>query len=212
MTRTAILMAALGALIAPAVLAEGPAPASLTVISPIFSQLVAFSMPSAFVATSENSNGPNYFREAVLKGETAERWTQMITVTGAKGLAGNPKITPETFAGSIVGGFKSACPDSFAAGGFGPTRFGDQEAFVAVAGCGRVEQAPDRHSEIALVIAVKGSADYYTFQWAERTAATAKPVIEEAKWLERLRQLQPIRLCPIVRGERAPYPSCVGKN
>jgi hypothetical protein len=205
-------MAALGVLIAPAASAEGPAPVSFTVISPIFSQLVAFSMPLAFVAVSENSNGPNYFREAVLKGETAERWTQMITVTGAKGLAGNIGVSPGSFAGSIADGFKSACPDSFAAKEFGPTRFGEQEAFVAVASCGRVEQASDHHSETALVIAVKGSADYYTFQWAERGPATAKPVIDEAKWLDRLHQLQPIRLCPVVQGERAPYPSCVGNN
>jgi hypothetical protein len=27
-----------------------------------------------------------------------------------------------------------------------------------------------------------------------------------------LRQLQPIRLCPIVPGEAAPYPSCVSKG
>jgi hypothetical protein len=212
MTRTAILAAALGALIGPAASAEGPAPVSFTVISPIFGQLVAFSLPSAFVAVSENSNGPNYFREAVLKGETAERWTEMITVTGAKGLAGNGRVSPESFAGSITDGFKSACPDSFAAKEFGPTRFGDQEAFVAVASCGRVEQAPVPRSETALVIAVKGSADYYTFQWAERGPAASRPVIDEAKWLERVRQLQPIRLCPIVPGERAPYPSCIGNN
>ena len=205
-------VAVLGTLIASAAAAEAPPPADFTVISPIFGQLVMFSIPSTFIAIGENTNGGNYIREAVLKGETAERWTQMITITGAKGLAGNPNISPEAFAGSIVGGFKTACPDSFVAKGFGPTRFGDQEAFVAVASCGRVEQAPDKHSETALVIAVKGSTDYYTVQWAERTAAAAEPVIDETKWRERLHHLQPIRLCPIVQGERAPSPSCVGKN
>jgi hypothetical protein len=212
MTRAAAFIAALGALAASAALAEGAAPAAFKVISPIFGQLVTFSMPSAFVAVGENTNGPSYIREAILKGETAERWTQMITVTGAKGLAGNPKASPEGFAGSIVSGFKSACPDTFAAKGFGPARFGDQDAFVAVASCGRVESSPDKHSETALVVAVKGSADYYTLQWAERTPSAGKPVIDEAKWLDRLRQLQPIRFCPILPGEPAPYSSCVSKN
>ena len=114
MTRTAPLLAALGALVAASASAESPPPAAYTVISPIFSQLVVFAMPGNFAAIGENTNGPSYIREAVPKGETAERWTQMITVTGAKGLVGNPKVSPETFAGSIVGGFKSACPDSFA--------------------------------------------------------------------------------------------------
>jgi hypothetical protein len=212
MTRTALLLAALSTLIAAGAGAESPAPAAFTVISPVYGQFVMFSMPRNFAAIGENTNGPSYIREAVPKGETAERWTEMITVTGAKGLVGNPKVSPEAFAGSIVGGFKSACPDSFAAKALGPAKFGEHDAFVAVTGCGRVEQAPDKHSETALVIAVKGSADYYTLQWAERTPSTAKPAIDDAKWLERLRLLQPIRFCEIVAGERAPYPSCVGKN
>jgi hypothetical protein len=210
MAKAGVFLAALGVMVASAASAEGPP--AFKVISPIFSQLVTFSMPQAFVVVGENTNGPSYIREAVLKGETASRWTQMITITGAKGLVANPKLTPEAFAASIAGGFKSACPDTFVAKGVGPATFGDQDAYVALASCGSVEAAPDQHSETALVVAVKGSADYYTLQWAERTPASGKPVIDEAKWLERLRQLQPIRLCPIVPGEAAPYPSCVSNG
>jgi hypothetical protein len=210
MTRMSISLAIVAAMLGSVASAEGPP--AFKVISPIFGQLVTFSMPQAFVVIGENTNGPSYLREAVLKGETADRWTQMITVTGAKGLVANPKITPEAFAASIAGGFKSACPDTFAAKGIGAIKFGDQDGYVAIASCGSVVSAPDKHSETALVIAVKGNADYYTLQWAERTPASGKPVIDEAKWQERLRQLQPIRLCPIVPGEAAPYPSCVSKS
>jgi hypothetical protein len=35
-----------------------------------------------------------------------------------------------------------------------------------------------------------------------------KTAIDEAKWLNRLRQLHPIHFCPIVPVEAAPYPSC----
>ncbi len=212
MTRTRIYLVAVGAMLGSAALAESPAPTPFTVISPVFGQLVSFSMPSTFVVVGENTNGPSYIREAVLKGETAGRWTQMITVTGAKGLVANPKMSPEVFAASIAGGFKSACPDTFVAKGLGPAKLGDQEGYAAVASCGSVVSSPDKHSETALIVAVKGSADYYTLQWAERTPASGKPVIDEAKWQDRLRQLQPVRLCPIVPGERAPYPSCVSKG
>ena len=210
MTIGKALMAALGVLFA--LSADAQAPATFTVISPVFGQLVAFAMPSNFVVVSENAKGPNYIREAVLKGETVERWTQMITLTAVKGLASNPKVSPESFAGSIAGGFKTACPDSFTATGFGAAKFGEQDAYVAVASCGRVESSADKHSETALVVSVKGSVDYYTLQWAERGPAAGKSAIDEAKWQARLRQLQPIRLCPILPGERAPYPSCVSKN
>jgi hypothetical protein len=212
MTTGKTLIAALGALLASAAAADAQAPATFTAISPVFGQLVAFSMPASFVVVSENANGANYIREAVLKGETVERWTEMITLTSVKGLAGNPKVSPESFAGSIAGGFKAACPDSFTAKGFGATKFGDQGAYVAVASCGRIESSADKHSETALVVSVKGSADYYTLQWAERGPAAGKSAVDEAKWQARLRQLQPIRLCPILSGERAPYPSCVAKD
>ena len=203
---------------APRTHAQAPAaktalPPSYTVISPIFGQLVRFSLPSTFVAAHEKVNGPSYIREAVLKGETAKAWTQMITVTGAKGAAGNPQVTPEDFALSIAAGFKRACPDTFAVKPFGAQKFGDQDGFVAVAGCGRVESSADKHGETALIIAVKGSADYYTIQWAERAPSSAdKPAIDEAKWQERLSKSKPIRFCPIVPGEAAPYPSCVNRN
>jgi hypothetical protein len=189
-------------------------PPSFTVISPIFGQLVRFSMPPAFAPASfEKTNGPSYIREAVLKGETVEAWTQMITVTGAKDTAANPQMTPQSFAVSMAAGFKKACPDTFAVKPFGAVKFGDQDGFAAVVGCGRIETTPDKHGETALIVAVKGSADYYTIQWAERAPSSAdKPAIDEAKWRDRLSKLQPIRFCPIVPGEAAPYPSCVGKK
>ena len=102
-----IAIAALTVLLvaAPKTHAQAPAakttlPPSYTVISPIFGQLVRFSMPSTFAPASfEKTNGPSYIREAVLKGETVSAWTQMITVTGAKGIASNPQVTPEELCG-----------------------------------------------------------------------------------------------------------------
>lgn len=192
--------------------AQAQAPQSFRVISPIFGQLVSFAMPSHFSAVFENTKGGHYIREAVLKGETPERWTQMITVTGEKGVTLTPGASPEKFAGSIAGGFKSACPDSFAARSLGAMTFGRVEGFVAVIGCGRVDSGPTRHSETALLVTLKGTTDYYTIQWAERGAESDEPPVNDARWQTRLRALSPIELCPIVAGETAPYPSCVSKS
>ena len=193
-------------------LAEGPPPA-FTAISPIYSQLVVFSLPSNFKTVFENSNGKNYIREAALKDETTERWSQMITVTGAKGLAHDPAITPESFAASIAGGFKSACPENFTATVLGPAKYSGQEAFAAVASCGKVAASEDKHSETALIVAVKGTDDYYTIQWAERTPSSAENLtIDAGKWKARLDNLRPIRFCPIVPGETAPFRSCMNQQ
>jgi hypothetical protein len=191
--------------------AETPAaPASFTVISPVFGQLVRFSIPASFVTAHENTQDNFYIREAVPKGETVNQWTQMITVTGSQGMASVANFTPQKLAASIALGFKKACPESFVVKDLGETKFGDQEAYLAVAGCGKVNSSADAHSEMALIAAVKGASDAYTIQWAERTApAAATPLIDETIWRERLRELMPIRLCAIVPGEAAPYQSCL---
>ncbi|HEX9209387.1 MAG TPA: hypothetical protein VF901_02650 [Bradyrhizobium sp.] len=194
----------LGASLALISVAQAQAPQSFRVISPIFGQLATFSMPSNFAVVFENTTGGHYIREAVLKGETPERWTQMITVTGEKGLTSNPGASPEKFASSIAGGFKSACPDSFAARSFGTMTFGRFE--------GRVDSGPTPHSETALLITLKGTTDYYTIQWAERGPEADEPPVNDERWQARLRELSPIDLCPIVPGEAAPYPSCVNKS
>ena len=210
--RATTMLAALTASLLLASAAEAQAPQSFRVISPIFSQLVSFAMPSNFAAVFENTKAGHYIREAVLKGETPERWTQMITVTGEKGMTLTPGASPQNFAGIIAGGFKSACPDSFAARPLGETSFGRFDGFVAVIGCGRIDSGPTRHSETALLITLKGATDYYTIQWAERGPESDEPPVKDERWQARLSDLNPIVLCPIVAGEAAPYPSCVNKS
>ena len=190
--------------------AEGPAPASFTVISSVFGQLVRIAIPAGFVAIHENTEDTFYIREAVLKGETVNAWTQMITITGSKGMATAANFSPQKLTASVALGFKKACPESFAIKDLGETKFGDQDAYLAVASCGEVTSSSDRHGETALIVAVKGTSDAYTVQWAERTPrASPAPSINEVMWQGRLRELMPIRLCAIVPGEAAPYPSCL---
>src|SRR5665213_1014336 len=186
------------------------APASFTVISPVFGQLVRFSMPSTFIAASENTQDAFYIREAVPKGETVDTWTQMITITGSRGMAGIADFTPQKLTASIALGFKKACPESLKIKDLGATKFGERDAYMAVASCGKVDSSADGHSETALIVAVGGATDAYTIQWAERKPpASSAPDIDEATWRGRLRELMPIRLCAIVPGEAAPYPSCL---
>jgi hypothetical protein len=136
----------------------------------------------------------------------------MLTITGAKGLASNPNVSPQIFANKIAGGFKNACPASFSGAALGALKLGAHDAFGAVISCGVANPAGEPYSESMLLIVVKGQSDYYTIQWAERGAASKLPIkMDEAKWQDRLKQLAPIKLCPVVPGEAAPYPSCVEK-
>lgn len=186
---------------------------SVRTITPIFSQLVAFSFPKGFVPAFEDAKNGQYIHESVLAGESVKRWSQMVTITGAKGLASNPNVTPARLAGGIADGFKRACPDSYTATGLGAIKFGSHDGFVAVASCGVANPVGEPHSESMLLIVIKGESDYYTIQWAERGEASKTPIkLDSAKWVDRLKRLSPIKLCPVVPGEQAPYPSCANRT
>jgi hypothetical protein len=184
---------------------------SIQTVTPIFGQLVGFTLPAGFnPADFEKTEGNSYIRESVLKGETVDHWTQMITVTGIKGLASDPDASPRVLAESIAGGFHHACPETFAVNPLGDAKVAGYAGFVAVMRCGSISDGATTHSETAIVLTLKGTSDYYTVQWAERgPVATDELASENNTWLDRLRQLSPIRICPIVAGEGAPYPSCL---
>lgn len=183
---------------------------SVRTITRIFDQLLMFSFPKGFKPAFEDAKGGQYIQESVLDGESVKKWSQMVTITGAKGLASNPNVSPQIFANKIAGGFKNACPSSFSGTALGAFKLGTHDAFGAVVSCGVANPAGEPYSESMLLIVVKGQSDYYTIQWAERGAASKLPIkMDDAKWQGRLKQLAPFKLCPVVPGEAAPYPSCV---
>jgi hypothetical protein len=184
-----------------------------TTIAPVFGQLLRFSMPKNFAVAFENGKDNRYIREAVPKGESVDKWSQMITVTGAKGLAANAKVTPQLFASKMAEGYKTTCPSSFNGTNLGVNKVGNYDAFAGVLSCGSVGQSDQSFSESMLLLVIKGEKDYYTIQWAERAAASASPIKFDAeKWTRRSQILAPIKLCDIVPGEAAPYLSCLNSK
>jgi hypothetical protein len=185
---------------------------SVRVIAPIFSQLLASSLPQGFAPVSfEKTKGPIYTRESVLTGESVENWSQMVTNSGLKNLASKPDVTARTFLNSMAEAFRRACPFSFSTKGLNASSISGFDAAVAVISCGTSPGTAGKTSETALIAVIKGQADFYTVQWAERATPSHAPIpIDLKKWTDRFKALGPIRLCPIVPGEKAPYPSCVG--
>lgn len=184
---------------------------SVKSIAPIFSQLLMTSLPKGFKTVFEKTRGAQYIRESVLDGENENKWTQMITITGAKDLASNPNLSPKKFVENMAGGFKRACPDSFSASGISEGKISGYDGYIAIVSCGTSPTTAGQTSESAIIAAIKGERDYYTVQWAERAAPSKTPIaIDTAKWTDKFKKLAPIKLCPIVPGEKAPYPSCAG--
>lgn len=184
-----------------------------TNISPVFHQLVAFTLPAHFHAVYERANGAFYIREHLPEGESLEKWTRMITLTAARDLAGNPNASPRLMVERMSAGFRRHCPESFSSVPLGPQTIDGFDGFEAIARCGHQQAGASVYSETAIMLAVKGASDYYTLQWAERDADTRGSVaIDNAYWTQQLDRLRPIRLCPITPGEAPPYASCVQKK
>ena len=198
---------------ASALAADGPRRAlgvGVRTVTPVFSQVLMLSLPGGFKQVLEESRTAQYVRAFVAERESFRKWSQKVTITGEKWLALNPSIAPQAIADRMAAGLRKACPPSFSGAVLGPMKVGTYDAFSAVIGCGIVDPDGDLFSETMLIVVIKGENDFYTVQWAERDNASVSPVeIDEAKWRERLGRLAPLALCPIVKGEGAPYSSCV---
>ncbi len=181
------------------VLAEGT-----IVVSPIYSQLVAFATPPGFVAGFENESKGFYILELVPKGESVEAWTQMITITGGKGQAAGLSVTDA--AGVLAEGYQGACPRSFTALKLpSPGIKGALATFAGYMGCGNA----GGQSEAMVFVVVQGTSEVYTLQWAEHgPAKDAAPDPDPSVWQPRADMLGLTRICDKVEGEGTPYPSC----
>lgn len=186
----------------------------MTTITPIFSQLLAFSLPAGFVIADEQHNDHVYLRESVLQGETVDDWSQMITVIGRSDLASNPQATPEAVAEMAGSIYAKACPGTLTVKDLGPTKLDGRDAYMAFFGCGTVTQgAGAPHTESMVVLALQGERDSYVIQWAQRgPASSTPPAFDRAHWMTSLNSLAPIKLCAIKPGEAEPYPSCIDRK
>lgn len=186
---------------------------SVADVSPIFGQVLRIQLPAGYNSVFEDTHGEHYIREHVPTGESVDSWSRMVTVTGFRDLASKPAVTPRSFASSIAAGFQRACQPSFSAQAIGEGQIDGADMFALVASCGISPTKNGNRSETALIVALKGSSDYYTIQWAERGAPSATPLaIDAAYWREKYQQLLPIKLCARVAGEATPYPSCLNKH
>ncbi|HYM43060.1 MAG TPA: hypothetical protein VET46_09895 [Steroidobacteraceae bacterium] len=192
---------------------SGPAQsatATATVV-PVFHQLVGFTLPAPFKVAFEETRKGFYTREHVPEGESVDEWTRMVRLTGTQGLAYNRDASPQAYLQALARGFQLHCPDTYVQLELGPQAGLLAPSFVTVASCGRVTSGGKAHSETAVMLAIKGTDDYYTLQWVERGRDSAHPLALDGRyWTSKLAQLGPVRLCPMVPGEAAPYPSCAG--
>lgn len=200
-----------------AAVAAIPAAAPVTTVprvsvTPIYEQLLRMSYPEGFDIVSEQNTAERYIRTAVPRGERADQWTQQLTVNGTQGAADNPAMTPEDFADRLSREFEKSCPASFSGKRLSNGNVNGYEQFVSISNCG-TSSASGGNSETRLLIVLKGTHDYYTIQWAERSVPSSTPTaIDIRKWLGRRQQISPIYLCDRNADQDAAHIDCAGET
>ncbi|MGL4604649.1 MAG: hypothetical protein ACRCU9_10940 [Iodobacter sp.] len=185
-------------------------PLQVTTAIPLFSQMLLFSYPKGFTLIHSERRSEIFFQQYVLDGESKNDWSQAVRITALKNMAADLTITPERVAASIAKGYLSDCPNSHTFTPFSGLKSGRHNVFAIVMSCGTIapkQSAPYSRSELTIVI--QGDKDYYTVQWIERSLPSEGPIpFNQDKWSDRFKFLIPIKLCPVIPGEKPPYPSC----
>lgn len=188
---------------------------SSTIVTPVFNNIVAFTMPADFKPAFETTNKDGYINESIPKDQTLEDWKQMISLTGAKDFKSKEGASPSKVLNYVANGFKESCPDSFSGVNLGIDQIDGRKAAAGVVSCGKLKKnnSSEPYSETAMVLVLEGDKDYYTIQWAERSIPRAKLTQDDlVLWSKRSSLLSPIKLCKKVSGESAPYKSCFNKK
>ena len=173
----------------------------VTATARVYDRIAAFALPEGFVGAYENEGGGSYLLEFVPQGESVEGWSEMITLSGAKGLAVQMPA-PLDVAAAIGAGFRESCPESYRGSDEGVQQVaGGDAAHLVLFSCG----AAGAETESALILVVISGEDVFTLQWAERGAAVPP---DPDIWLPRFDTVLSLRLCPVIEGEEPPYPSC----
>jgi len=187
--------------------------AAATWTGPVHSQLVSFSIPRTFKQVLTKSEGAVYASTWIPENETSDKWTKMVALLAGKGLASNRNLTPKLFAQGMAATFGKSCANSFTTSDLFEGKMSGRDAFMTVFSCAALPPPATSASVSIVIAAIKGDSDYYALEWGEREAATnVQAAIDKTIWLEKFTRLAPIKLCPIVPGETAPYASCINSN
>ena len=173
---------------------------SITSSTPIYSQKVNHSLPVGWTPVYENATRSQYIIEFVPKGQTVEKWNDMLTIIGFRGAA--PSAEPIDAIRGTSQNIKKACPNDMVFEEIGETIIDGYRSYEAIVGCAKM---PEKHlsgiskgqGEISYYLAIEGENDIYFIQKARRLKAFSKssPPLTQKNYKEFIFPIFPIQLC-----------------
>lgn len=173
---------------------------SITAVVPIFSQKVAFNLPTTWKAVFEDQQAGSYIIEFIPQVETIDNWNNLFTVQGFENLAN--QTTPIDFLNTMAFHFKEACGDYAFFEKLGLMDITGHQAFAVIMGCSNMPDANGNiseggQSELGYYIAIKGKQDYYLVQKLLRGEIfnPDEPPVNKANAANFISDFMPIEIC-----------------
>ena len=163
---------------------------SAKIIIPIYSQKLAFQLPTTWKAEHKDQKPSMFMMELLPKDENINSWQNLLTIQGFKNLASRG-ITPERFISDMHNRFKNICGKHAVFEKLEPTMIDGFSAQQAILGCSKVPN--QNYSETAYWLVIKGKKDIYVVQKALRTKETNP--ITKANYQKFTASITPVELC-----------------
>lgn len=173
---------------------------SVAAVIPIFSQKIAFNLPTNWKAVFEDQQEGSYMIEFIPQEETIEQWKNLFTIQAFENLAG--KTTPIDFLNGMAVRIKDACGEYAVFEQLGSMTVTNHQAYAVIMGCSNTPDAQgvfseQGQSEFGYYLTIKGQSDFYLIHKLVRgnTFDVDKLPVNKGNAAEFISEFMPIDLC-----------------
>lgn len=167
---------------------------------------IHFSLPSRFQPVSDEqtkalSNSVSQLKAWVVRSAPDAPVSETLEIRSLQSPENQPNATSVSRLASLHGRlYLASCPDSFSFGTLPALirEAPEQESYGVVLACGDVRISTPRRSDISASYFIRGAKDFYVLTWSQLAEPRNKALdIDRDAWLERIRSLFPLQVCPV---------------
>ncbi len=162
---------------------------SAKAIIPIYSQKLAFKLPTTWKVGFQDQKPNMFMMEFIPKNEDINAWQNLLTIQGFQNLSN--RVTAERYLTDMGNRFKSMCGNDFIFENLGTSKVDGFDAHRGILGCSKVPNQD--FSEVAYWLVIQGKNDIYVVQKAIRSK-TGNP-LSSSNIENFVADISPIELC-----------------
>lgn len=173
---------------------------SVKFVIPIYSQRVAFRLPTDWKPAFQDQNANMFMIEFTPKNENIKSWSNIVSVQGFKNLAS--KVSSEQFLDNLASRFKSTCGEYLVYEKIDSPVIDGYQSTTAILGCSKL---PNTHqsgvkkgqSEVGYYYSIKGKTDIYIIHKSIRgdSFENSNPPLARDNVASFFKLFMPIELC-----------------